>query len=397
MLLENRAFFNKIKYIFSIWLLLPFINWKLDFFRGRCNNYVIFRQVYYHVISKVNLYLYYPKEYDDSNHYGPLFSIVVAPFALLPDVAGYLLWTIFNAMVLMYALNKLPLAKPLRIMVMVLCSIEMANSMWSNQFNSAEAAMIVMSFVLVEKKKDFWATAFIILGTFVKLYAIIGLVFFLFSKDKWMFIKGCIFWALIFYALPMLISSPSYINHTYLDWYMSLVEKNDINVSLTSSTDASVMGIVRRVLQDASIPNWPFILGGLILYLIPFLRFKDYKSLEFRLLILSSSLSFIILFSSSSEHPTYIYPMIGVAIWYVLQGEKMKSPVNITLLLFVLLLGGLSPTDAFTKPVRTFVIDYSLKALPFAVAWGFILKDLFFKKFSSADFNGEIFERRVTE
>ena len=381
--LLSKQFFKNKWYIFSVWMILPFINWKLEFFRNRYNNYIIFKQVFYHSLDRLNLYNYYPSQYDDSNHYGPLFAIIIAPFAVMPDIFGSLLWSSFNAVVLFYCIFKMPLKHDYKLLIAILCTIEMANGMWSNQFNSIEASFILLSFLLIQKQKDFWAPCFIVLGTFIKLYAIIGLAFFLFSKNKKMFVLGCFTWAIVFYLLPMIISSPEYVNTCYHDWYMSLVDKNNINVSLTSSTDASIMGIVRRFSQNASIPNTPFIVVGVILYLIPFLRFSQYKFLSFRLVCLASSLMLIILLSSSSEHPSYIYPMLGVSIWYILLGQNKFKPINIFLLLFVLIIGGLGPTDALGKPFRVWLINHSLKALPFAIVWFLILKDGIFRNFEN--------------
>ncbi len=381
-LLSTKFFKNK-WYIFTIWILLPFVNWKLEFFRDRYNNYKIFRQVFFHSLSRVNLYSYYDKEYFDSNHYGPIFALIIAPFAIMPDIIGSLLWSSFNAIVLFFTIFKMPFKQDFKILVTILCTIEMANGMWSNQFNSIEASFILLSFILVYFKKDFWAPLFIVLGTFIKLYAIIGLAFFVFSSNKKMFVIGCLAWAIILYLLPMFLTSPQYVNTCYYDWYISLVDKNNINVSLTSSTDASIMGIVRRLFQDATIPNTPFIVTGVILYLLPFLRFSQYKYLSFKLLCLASSLMLIILLSSSSEHPSYIYPMLGVAIWYILLGDKKFDKVNIFLLFFVLIIGGLGPMDALGKPFRVWLINHSLKALPFAIVWLLILKDGLFRNFAN--------------
>ena len=383
MKLLNTNFFKNKWYIFSIWMLLPFVNWKLEYFRDRYNNYKIFRQVFFHSMDKLNLYNYYDKEYFDINLYGPLFAIIIAPFAVLPDIWGSLLWSSFNAIILFFCIFKMPLKQDFKILIAILCTIEMANGMWSNQFNSVEASFILLSFILVHKNKNFWAPCFIVMGTFIKLYAIIGLAFFVFSKNKKMFVLGCITWAVVLYLLPMIISSPQYVNTCYHDWYLRLIDKNNINVSLTSSTDASIMGIVRRLFQDATIPNTPFIIAGAILYLLPFLRFSQYKYLSFKLLCLASSLMLIILLSSSSEHPSYIYPMLGVSIWYILLGEKKFKPINILLLFFVLIIGGLGPTDAMGKPFREWLINHSLKALPFTIVWILILKDGLFRNFEN--------------
>ena len=382
-LLQSK-FFNNKNYILGIWIFLGLLNWKLDFFKDRYNNYKIFRQVFYHSIQKKHLYGAYP-EYFDENHYGPAFALVVAPFAIFPDIIGSLMWGLFNALILFFALWKMPLNKNFRILTIILCTIEMANSMWSQQFNATEASFILFSYILVENKRDFWAGLFIALGTYVKLYAVIGLVFFLFSGNKKMFISGCVFWFTVFYFLPMLLSSFNFINENYYGWYVSLVEKNGQNRLLTSSTDDSLMGLARRLFQNPAIPNWPFMMVGASVFLIPFLRFNQYKFLSFRLMCLASSLMIIILLSTSSEHPTFIYPMIGVSIWFILLGNKRFLPINIALLLFVLIIGGLGPTDALGKPIRVWIIYHSIKAVPYTLIWILILKDSIFRNFGLAD------------
>ena len=48
------------------------------------------------------------------------------------------------------------------------------------QFNIAIAAIILSSFFLIEKEHEGWAAFFIVLGTLVKLYGIVGLASFSF-------------------------------------------------------------------------------------------------------------------------------------------------------------------------------------------------------------------------
>ena len=56
------------------------------------NNFRIFRHVFFHLRDGLSLYAYYPEEYFDHNLYGPLFGVLVAPFALLPPVVGLIVW-----------------------------------------------------------------------------------------------------------------------------------------------------------------------------------------------------------------------------------------------------------------------------------------------------------------
>jgi hypothetical protein len=90
---------------------------------------------------------------------------------------------------------------------------------------------------------------------------------------------------------------------------------------------------------------------------------------------------FINLFSSGSEHPTYVVAMAGAAIWFSYRIEEGRTAGFRWLIPFVLVFAGLGPTDLFTKDFREFMIRYSLKALPFAIVWICLLKDLLVKDF----------------
>ena len=76
--------------LLGLWLLLALAG-MLKYHRSD-NNFLIFRGVFWHTINRTSLYEAYPSEYWDVNHYGPVFSLVIAPFALLPEWAGMLLW-----------------------------------------------------------------------------------------------------------------------------------------------------------------------------------------------------------------------------------------------------------------------------------------------------------------
>jgi len=184
----------------------------------------------------------------------------------------------------------------------------------------------------------------------------------------------------------MIFFSPEYIMQSYKDWYISLSEKQIQNASLTSPQDMSIMGIVRRVFQDSGIPNLPFLIGGLILFCLPYLRLKQYKSEAFRLTYLASTLIFAVIFSNSSESPTYIIAFAGVAIWFVIQETPLK-PEAIALLVFAILLTTLAPTDLYPRAVRSFFSHYSLKALPCVVIWFYLSYQLLCKEFNNYKVN----------
>ncbi|MBD3749765.1 MAG: DUF2029 domain-containing protein [Sphingobacteriales bacterium] len=337
------------------------------------NNYIIFKYNFIHLIAQKNLFLAYPQRYFDLNHYGPLFGLIIAPFTVFPDQIGVLLWVAFNCWILYVAVFQLPLSEIQKLMILLICSHELMTSSASVQSNPLITALIILSFCFITKGKDFWATMMIILGTLIKLYGIVGIVFYLFSKNKSMFRRSLIFWTLILLLLPALVSSPQFIIQTYHDWYFDLINKNLANAT-SIMQNISVMGMIERIFS-VSISNLWIIIPALTIYFLPLVRYKLYQNQRFQLLILSSTLIFTVIFSSAAESPTYIIAFLGVAIWFVTL-PKPISKFNIGLFIFALLLTSLSPSDLFPKYIRiNYIIPYGLKALPCFLIWLKIIKE----------------------
>ena len=140
------------------------------------------------------------------------------------------------------------------------------------------------------------------------------------------------------------------------------------------------MGIVRRVSGNADISNLAFLLPGIAVFGLPYLRINQYKHLPFQLMILASTLLFIVLFSSGSESPTFIIAVAGVMIWFLMQKEK--SPLIIGMLIFVIILTCFSFSDLFPKFIKdNYIMKYSLKALPCCVVWFRVIYELMTKDF----------------
>ena len=379
----NLSFFNNRLNIISIWMIITLLSAVKQLKIGNYNNYKIFKNVYFHTIEKLPLYKEYPLEYFDHNHYGPIFSLLIAPFAVLPDYLGIPLWGLFNAGILAWAITQLPLKSSQINAVLWICLHELLTTLLGLQFNPIMTAIIILSFVYIEKGKDFWSAFFIVLGVFVKLYGIVGLAFFFFSKNKIKFILSLLFWCIVLFSLPMLISSPEYIIQTYQEWFARLIEKNNENTGLSSYQDISLMGMVRRFFQDSTIPNLPFLIGGVFLFGLQYLRIKEYKEETYRVMLLASVLIFTVIFSSGSESPTYIIAFVGVAIWFVIQ-PKPISNLYIGLFIFALILTSLSPSDLIPKYLKdNYIRPYALKALPCVLIWFAIIYEMLKNKFKN--------------
>lgn len=375
-------FISNPKYIFGIYLLVAVLSAiaKLNGGPLKYNNYLIFTNVFYNTLHENNIYLHYPDIHFDSNHYGVFFSILIAPFAMLPDWLGMPLWNVANTLVFLFAIHKLPFSNQKRAFFAWLCLQEFITAAVSLQFNIALAGLLMLSAIYIYERKETQSAFFIMIGFFVKLYGVAGLSAFFFVKNKIKFIGALIAFGILFIVLPMLLSSSHFGIQSYADWFQSLSEKNVSNQVLGNRQDFSLMGIVRRVLGDASISNLTFLIPGMAVFALPYLRIKQYQNLPFQLLILSSTLLFIVLFSSGSESPTYIIAVAGVMIWFLIQKEK--TPYVIGLLIFVIILTCFSFSDLFPKFIKeNYIIKYSLKALPCCFVWFRVIYELLTKDF----------------
>ncbi|MES2375238.1 MAG: glycosyltransferase family 87 protein [Bacteroidota bacterium] len=378
---KRVLYLNGYQWLWVLYIAVAAYTTLFKYTRNIDNNYKIFRASYYHAREEKTLYGFYPQEYGDEYFYGPVFTAIIAPSALLPHGLGFLLWEIANAIAILMAIHLLPFTIRQKNQLLLLCAIEYANSIFYMQFNPAITAMILLSFILVERGREQWATLFIVLGTLIKLYPIIGLVFFLFSKNKGKFVLWSAIWSVVFLALPMLISSPAYVLNSYPQWFSALHGKVGLNAYFDSPQDICVMGVVRRITGNINIPNPPFIAAGAILFLLPLLRFSQYKSFKYRIQTLASALIFIVIFSTGAEHPTYIIAVTGVFIWMLIQ-DKPYSTTNIIFLVLVLVITGLGLTDAVPKFIRQpYIARYSMKAWPVIIIWGKIVYELLFNDF----------------
>ena len=335
--------------------------------RGRYNNYLIFEGVFNHTLKQLPLFIPYPEEYGDMNHYGVFFSAIIAPFALLPSGVGCTLWILANVAFLYWAIRQLPLSRGALIGILFVAAHDMYTAAAMQQFNISVIALLVAAFVFVEKGKSHWATLFIVIGTLTKLYGIVGLAFFFFAKDKGRFVWSALLWLALLFCLPMLYSSPEYVLSQYHDWYISLSEKNGENMdnSHYNLQNLSFLGFLQRT--GIYNNNLVVLAIALFLFALPYLRIGQYKQLRFRLMFLASVSMFLCLFSTGTENSTYIIAYVGIGIWFMASPNR-NNTLKITLLVLALL-ASLSPTDLFKPLKEPYIIRYSLRSVPVALVW----------------------------
>lgn len=381
--------FNK-KFILILWFGLSFFAVAKDIithFDNKLtthNNYIIYKHNFLNLIHQHTLFGPEPEFYHDLNHYGPVFGLIIAPFAVLPNQIGVVLWAMFLAFILYYAVEKLPLNNAQKLVILLLNINSMMGSSGNVQVNPLITALVIFNFIFIRNKQDFWAALMIVLGTAIKLYGVVGLAFFFFSDNKPKFILSLVFWSAVLFVLPMLVSSPEYIIKTYRDWYPDLLAKNADNF-VSPRANMSVMGMVYRIFHVEKLSNMFILLPALALFGASMLRIKYWRDVKYQLLLLASVLIFTVIFSTGSEPPTYCIAFIGVGIWYVNLGRPITGYERF-LLIFALVGTGFSSSDLMPAYLRShYFIPYSLMAFPCLLIWLKIIHEMLTRQFDKPE------------
>lgn len=368
----------------AIWVLITVFCVVQSLLTHRYNNYLIFENTVRNLFAQQSFYADYPQFHFDSNHYGPVFSVFFMPFAAFPNAIGFLLWNVFNCLLLFKALAAIPVKKHSQLYFIAIPCFAAASL--SQQFNPAAAAFIILSYTQLNKHKGFWSAMFIMLGAFIKLYGIVGLAFFFFVKDKKRFVLYLLLWAAVLFVLPMLFASPAFIVNSYREWVVSLIHKNANNIA-EASTDISIMGFIRTAFTTHAIPNSVFLIIGIGLFGLPYLNFKAYKKQKFQLYLLASVLLFPVLFSTGSEDCTYIIAIAGVGLWHAFaHSDKLKRIVFVVICVFSCDF----PLLLFPKVASAHPVLLSMMSVPFFMVWLLIIYEAATLKKEEPNFDDQL-------
>ena len=368
MMKKLKEWLSDFRVIFAGWLIMALIPWLSRWLRDAFDlDYSIFYHSFWHAWQQMPLYIIYP---EDGNYflYGPLFTVLMAPLAVLPYQMGRLLWMLIITVVPFWSIRKTCFTRYQQVFILWFVAAEAYLCTLDSESNSLILAILIFSFYLIDKEEDRWAALLIALGTTTKLFGIVGLAFLPFSRHKLKLIGWTAAWTAILLVLPMLVFGVDYIAQQYLAWYDVLVHKNELN-QFAAGQNVSLLGIVRKVSQCATYSDLWLMIPGMVLFALPYLRFNQYQHMAFRQTILASVLMFIILFATSSENYGYIIAMTGVAIWYTAAPWK-RSKWDVALMVLAFILTSMSSSDLFYKPLwREVIKPYSLKALPVTIIW----------------------------
>src|SRR5260370_19964301 len=136
---------------------------------GHSNNFAVFRSATDNLLAGRDLYAAHPEQHLDYYKYSPTFALLFAPFAVLPFALAFLCWSLLNALVLWYALDRLLPERPATL-ALGLVYLEVLFAMQYGQSNALVAALIILAFVALEQGRRATAAGEIVLGASIKLF-----------------------------------------------------------------------------------------------------------------------------------------------------------------------------------------------------------------------------------
>ena len=331
------------------------------------NNYVIFKQSWFNLLAGKNMYILYPDLQWDLYKYSPTFALLMGLLARLPDFIGLTIWNLSNALILYAAIRMLPFKDRIISLLLWFVALELLTSIQNAQSNGIMAGLLIGAYACMQRGKIAWATLWLVIATFIKVYGAIGFCLFLFYPDKIKFSLWSLFWTVQMAILPLLVTPYQTLIWQYHNWATMMAADQSASYGL------SVIGWLH---------SWFGISGGktiisllgILLFLIPFVRYKLYHNEVYKLLMLASMLIWVIIFNHKAESPTFIIAVAGVGIWYFSRARQLWRSL---LIAAVFIFTCLSPTDLFPPWLREhFFVPYTIKAVPCILLWCIVFYDL---------------------
>jgi hypothetical protein len=328
---------------------------------GHSNNFAVFRSATENLLAGRDLYAAHPEQHFDYYKYSPTFALLFAPLAVLPFALAFFCWSLLNALLLWYALDRLLPERPATLAV-GLIYLEVLFAMQYGQSNALVAALIILAFVALEGGRQAAGAGEIVLGASIKLFPLAAVSFGVFHPRRLRFALLVAAGALALGLLPALVVGPHELAAQYRSW------------RAIEAADAQQVHRGYALMQYLYLwfgldwPNWPVQLAGTALLLLPVaLGRARWPDPDFRRLFLCALLAYVVLFNHQSERATFVIAYAGIVIWYVGgPPDRLRSAV----MAFTLAVMVISDVEIVPRWVKTdFLIPARVKGLPCLVAW----------------------------
>jgi len=336
-------------------------NFGGDIYYPDYNNFVIFKQSFYHLIDGKDLYQSFPQQHWDLFKYSPTFALLFAPLAVLPDLAGIILWTALNALVLFWGIQRTPaFTQPTRTKILLFVLIELITSLQNMQSNALIAGLVLLAFALLEEGNYFAGILCITCTVFIKIFGVLAFGILIFYPNKPRLILYAAASVLLFLLLPLVVVPVQQLVDLYASWWTLLSADHSAAYGL------SMMGWLQTWFH-LSVTNDVVVLGGLILLGLPLLWWKRYASYGYRIDLVSGLVVWLVILNHRAESPRYIIAACGAALWYF---TKPRGALDLLLIVSFFIFTILSRTDIFPSFIqKEWFEPFVVKAVPAIFIW----------------------------
>ena len=327
---------------------------------GRSNNFRVFRSASLNLFAGRDLYAAHPEQHFDLYKYSPTFALLFAPLAYLPFALAYLCWTLLNALLLWYALDRLLPNRPATV-ALALVYLEVLFSMQYGQSNALVAALLILAFVALEQGQQGHAAALIGVDAFIKIFPLAGVSLALFHPRRARFALLAAAALVGLALLPLAVVPPHELAAQYRSW-------RAIEAADAPNRGYALMQYLYMVGLDW--PNWSVQLAGTVVLLLPLaLGRRRWDDAAFRRLFLGTLLVYFVLFNHQSERATFVIAYTGIAIWYV-SAPRPVDWVRTAVMALTLLVMVVHDVEIVPRWVKNeILIPYRIKGIPCLVAW----------------------------
>lgn len=329
---------------------------------GGYNNYLMFTMPFGWMLEGKTLYEYRVFLFEDLYKYSPTFAYLMGAFHPLPIGVGVVLWNLLNTLVLLVGTLRFLEGESERTKraVLLIVFLEGLISAQNIQSNNLILGLMLLGLSDLRRERVVRAALWMSLCVVIKFYGAAVAIFFVFYPKKAKFLYSMAGWTILLALLPLGVLSFDSLVSEYQRW---------LEVAATSKLkqQVSVMGILESWL-GLKVNFEAVALVGFGLFVLPFVRMNLWQNTRYQRLMLAYLLTFIIVFNKSAESPTYVYAVMGVALWFVAQRQPTRF--DWVLLLLVVVGTSLTPSDLFPRSFRQSVlVPYNIKALPVVLVW----------------------------
>lgn len=326
------------------------------------NNYIIFKNSFYHLCQGNNLYQNFPLEQYDLFKYTPTFALFFGVFSILPNIIGLFCWNLLNVFLPIIGFTQLiGLNQSKRPFLILLLIPEMLTSVLNSQSNGLILGLMLLSLVYLQRGNIIKAVVFIWLTAFIKIFGIALFVLFLFYPS---YLKKAIIYGLgvliILFCLPIVVTNLSTLMNQY-KWFFQLIQ-NDSNTFIKYS----VMAWLKSWFHVGISKNM-IVMIGLLIQLLPIFVRSEYFRMN-RTIYGLSWMIWVVIFNHMAESATFIIA-VGAILVYLSFQENINLFHWIILLLLVVFTE-LGPSDIFPKYMRIWIVETAqLKVFPCILFW----------------------------